>query len=123
MNIPILGDILDAVGKGLSWLRDSFNWWYAFLFAFIVTPVNWILDRVIGILGFLEIQVDKVVVKVGEIVSALGISGLWAQAAPWMSKANAVIPLDFIVTCISLLCSLWIVCAIIRISRRILPFI
>lgn len=120
MKIPFLSDILDAIQRAARWLASSFKWWYGLILSFILIPVEWVLD---WLHSLLDLVIEywgslDMVIQNSEIFS---ISGYWANAAPYLAKANAIVPINFIVGICAILGVLWVICAVVRLVITLIP--
>jgi hypothetical protein len=121
MRIPILSDILDAIVRFATWVRNSIGYWWGVLIGLVLVPINWVCDRILDVIAYLDSRLDWVLDKIVEAVSNLNIAQLWGSAGPYLAKANAVVPLDFAITCCLLMLVIWVVCLVVRIVIHFLP--
>jgi hypothetical protein len=121
MKIPILSDILDALNKGWTWVKNTAGYWWGVLLGLIVVPINWLCDRVIDCQNWLGGKLDSLTSMVQDEIAKLGIGALWGAAGPYLAKANAIVPIDFAVSCLLLCMVVWVVCTIIRVVIHFIP--
>lgn len=120
MKIPLLSDILDSIQRTAKWFGQTFKWWYGLVLSFVLTPIEWLLKWLNGLLD--------TALKYWESLNALivsteifNISSYWAAAGPFLAKANALVPINFIVGIAVVLAILWVICQAIRLIIRLIP--
>lgn len=120
MNIPILSDILDGIVKAFTWLKNTVSWGWAAVVAFILTPVNYIIGVIQSFMDALLAGWDSLD-RALEQTGAFDVSSYWAGAMPYLDRANAIFPINFSISLVMGLITLWVICQVIRFGLRFVP--
>jgi hypothetical protein len=114
--------LLQPLYKLFDWLKQFVIGWFGWILgivAFLLIPLNYILDLFISWLTFLNTRLTQATEYIMEIWDYLGDT--YSGVATTLSIANSLFPLGTLFSILTLLFFLWIIGLIYRLVKSYIP--
>lgn len=114
----LFGRIARLQGDWTKWIDARLVWMFGVLGAMIMTPVNWVLDRLTGVVEFITERIEYATT----VIERLGFQDVpqyWNTFSEYFGYLNLFIPMTLLTFSIGGLLALWLVITVIRLLLRI----
>lgn len=116
----------DIVGRPFElffeWIRGRFSWAWAFVVAYVITPIKWIIEAIQWFLDWVDKLIDQLKLAI-ENTGVLAAGDAVASLGYYLGILNNFFPVALAFQTLMGLISLWILCRLIRIVLRFIPFL
>jgi hypothetical protein len=114
--------LFTPIFKVLDWIKQFILSWWGWvlgIFAFILIPINYVLDLFIAWFNFLNTRILQLTDYIEGIWD--GLTSTYSSVASTLAIGNALFPLGTLFTILTLLFILWVIGLVYRLIKSYVP--
>jgi hypothetical protein len=113
--------IWNNIKQSFGWFIGAFNWVLGVIVAFILTPIQWLIEGIRTTLVYIGTMLDTFTGQISQMGAMTNLNSGWNKTMYYGEILNNVFPIWLLIGALGVMFSIWVFAVVVRIVLRLFP--